>query len=270
MANIVLQASLDWVKDAYSTVKESIKPRSTREPPQKSDLVGFFPVPQVHDQPQTAAHHGQLTAAQTPNPPKKKQPPSQYIRKVTYPPHPTTAQELYDEMAKRDPDLPNMLVGLPQMFKPRVAMLTFYPLAPVPRAISAFGTTMPVVEYRERESGEGKGKGKDGAKDEENTAGTRGGRYQRGGSKPPPGTFRQETRGSTRGGATRDSMVRRGSGRGGYRGRGSPIARSEDWDVVGEAHFAGPDEWGGDWANDPAPSAQLDQYAPPDPKPGWY
>lgn len=98
-------------------------------------------------------------------------------RKVIYPREPTDADELYKEMLRNNRELGNMLVGKPRMFTPKVALLTFYPLAPVPQEISAFGGMLRVKEYEEREKqggggrgrgiGRGRGRGRGGEEEEE-------------------------------------------------------------------------------------------------------
>lgn len=62
---------------------------------------------------------------------------------------PTNAEELYCEISKSNPELPNMLIGQPAMFGPHVAMLTFYQLAPIPESIYAFGSWLRVEEYKD-------------------------------------------------------------------------------------------------------------------------
>jgi hypothetical protein len=109
-------------------------------------------------------------------------------RKVIYPREPTDADELYKEMLRNNRELGNMLVEKPRMFTPRVALLTFYPLAPVPQEISAFGGMLRVKEYVEREKqggggrgrgiGRGRGRGRGGGGGRGATAQGRGGHEQ--------------------------------------------------------------------------------------------
>lgn len=89
------------------------------------------------------------TAADTQKQPTRK--PPHGIRKMIFPRRPTDAEKLYDEITQNDPELPNMLVKQPDMFTPNAAMLTFYPLAPIPLEIFAFGASLPVKEYKEKE-----------------------------------------------------------------------------------------------------------------------
>lgn len=75
--------------------------------------------------------------------------PAPDIRKVIHP-RETDAQELYDEVVEQNPGIQAMLVGLPTMFNPKVAMLTFYPSDEIPRKIRAFGVWLKLVEYEDR------------------------------------------------------------------------------------------------------------------------
>lgn len=68
------------------------------------------------------------------------------VFKVIYP-RKTNSGALYDEMVEHAPELENMLVGQPKMLTTTVAMLTFYPLAPIPREIFAFGQRLQVKVY---------------------------------------------------------------------------------------------------------------------------
>lgn len=75
------------------------------------------------------------------------------VRKVIYP-RKTNSGALYDELVEHAPELENMLVGQPKMLTTTVAMLTFYPLAPIPREIFAFGQRLQVKEYEPKKKGQ--------------------------------------------------------------------------------------------------------------------
>ncbi|KAL0633690.1 Interferon-inducible GTPase (IIGP) [Maublancomyces gigas] len=77
------------------------------------------------------------------------------IRKIIHPPSPTNATDLYREIVEHNPGLDNMLVGQPKMFTATIAMLTFYPLAPVPRDVQGFGVRLRLTEYQDRGGGRG-------------------------------------------------------------------------------------------------------------------
>lgn len=65
-------------------------------------------------------------------------------------PRETNAQELYDEVVEQNPGIQIMLVGLPKMLTPNVAMLTFYPSGEILRRIRAFGVWLKLVEYGDK------------------------------------------------------------------------------------------------------------------------
>lgn len=88
--------------------------------------------------------------------------PLEKVRKVIYLRAPTDADNLYREMLRNDPELGNMLVEKPRMFSREVAMLEFYPLAPIPHEINVFGGMLRVKEYEERERRGGGGGGRRG------------------------------------------------------------------------------------------------------------
>lgn len=77
------------------------------------------------------------------------------IRKIIHSPTPTNATDLYREIIEHNPGLENMLVGQPKMFSATIAMLTFYPLAPVPRDVKGFGVRLRLTEYQDRGGGRG-------------------------------------------------------------------------------------------------------------------
>lgn len=120
------------------------------------------------------------------------------IKKVIYPPHPTDASDLYDEILEHNPELETMLVGQPRMYQPQVAVLTFYASDQIPHRIQAFGKSLEVVEHKERAAA-----------------------WSRSGSVAPSeaGSPTAEDRGNTWGG------VNQGRGRGSWRARGNSGGR---------------------------------------------
>lgn len=80
------------------------------------------------------------------------------IRKVIYLRSDTSAAELYVEIVEHNPGLENMLVGLPTMFTPAVAVLTFRPVALVPFDVHVFGGRHWLAEYYDN----GNRRGRDG------------------------------------------------------------------------------------------------------------
>lgn len=81
------------------------------------------------------------------------------IRKVIYT-RETDSHELYNEIMEQNPDIETLVVGLPRMLTPSVAMLTFYPSEEIPRGVRAFGSWLRLAEYEERpKPGAGTGQG---------------------------------------------------------------------------------------------------------------
>lgn len=79
---------------------------------------------------------------------------------MIYPREPTDSKELFAEMVRNHPDIENMLVCKPRMFTPKAGLLTFYPFAPIPREVNAFGGKLRIKEYEVRNrNGGGEKKG---------------------------------------------------------------------------------------------------------------
>lgn len=135
----------------------------------------------------------------------------QTVLKVIYPREPTTSAELFAELVRNHPEIETILVCKPRMFTPKVGLLTFYPLAAIPREVTAFGGTLRMKDYepRDRKGGEEK-KGR-----EEKKGGAAAAGQNRGSSLPTFGDGVPESGGSVDSSALEKNAKRgrRGEGR---------------------------------------------------------